>query len=147
MILKSYNYTELDYFNLIEKTQRQIKRFIQQELSKRDINISQEHYSVLKEVYNSPGISQSGISNSISRDPASVTRMLDLLEKNEFIIRNNAGNDRRSYAIHLTQRGENLVQSVFPLIEKMNVFGLNNIPEKDFITFIDVLNRINFNLE
>lgn len=145
--MKASSSAQLDYFNLVEKTQRQIKRFIQLELFKRDIEISPEHYSVLKEVYISPGISQSGISNSISKDPASVTRMLDLLEKSGLIIRSNEGRDRRSYSIQLTEEGSNIVQLVYPLIEKMNVFGLNNIPEKDFNTFVDVLNRINFNLE
>jgi len=135
------------YFFLLERTVRQFRKFSQRELSKREIDISGEQWVVLKRANEHPGVTQKEIAESTYKDPASVTRMIDLLEKRNFVVRKSSDGDRRSYGIHLTKEGKEFVQRVLPLAEEMRSFGLKNVSENDKKVFLEVLNKIYENLE
>ncbi len=135
------------YFFLLERTVRRFRKFSQRELSKRGFDISGEQWVVLKRTYEVQGINQNEIAKSTYKDPASVTRMIDLLEKRGFLKRKNTDGDRRSYEICLTENGRSYVEEVLPLAEEMRKYGLNGVSEKDKEVFVNVLNKIYENLE
>ncbi|MEQ8325014.1 MAG: MarR family transcriptional regulator [Vicingaceae bacterium] len=135
------------YFFLLERTVRQLRRFNQRELSNKGIDISGEQWVILKRAHESPGLSQKEIAESTYKDPASVTRMLDLLEKRGLLKRMADEGDRRSSSIYTTEEGNNFVESVLPLAAEMRAFGLRSISKEDQKIFMEVLNKIYFNLE
>jgi len=135
------------YFFLLERTVRRFRKFSQRELSKRGFDISGEQWVVLKKAHEEPGISQRDIAKSTFKDPASVTRMIDLLEHRGLVKREDHGEDRRSYSIHLTKEGLKFVEEMLPLAEEMRKFGLRDVTEFEKQTFIKVLNKIYENLE
>ena len=135
------------YFFLLERTIRRFRKFSQREMSKRGFDISGEQWIILKRAHEEPGISQKEIAKSTYKDPASVTRMLDLLEKRGLLERQDHGNDRRSYSIYLTNDGLAFVKNILPLAEEMRDFGLRDVSESEKQTFIKVLNKIYNNLE
>ena len=83
-------------------------------------NITIDHWIVLVVIHNQPGISQTDISKYSLRDKSSITRLLDYLEKENFIIRKTDKNDRRSFNIFLTEQGESLFQTVYKIAEKID---------------------------
>ena len=135
------------YFFLLERTIRRFRKFSQREMSKRGFDISGEQWIILKRTHEEPGISQKEIARSTYKDPASITRMIDLLEKRGLLERQDHGNDRRSYSIFLTKDGLTFVKNILPLAEEMRDFGLRDVSESEKQTFIKVMNKIYNNLE
>ena len=135
------------YFGLLEKTLRQVRKFSQRELQKRDLKISGEQWLVLKHCHEEAGISQRKIAELTFKDPASVTRMIDLLEQRGLIQRKPAKGDRRSHGLYLTEEGTSFVEQVEPLHQEIKKYGLKGISEKDKDTFQQVFHQICENLE
>ena len=135
------------YFFLLERTVRRFRKFSQREFSKRSIDLSSEQWVVIKRVYESPGITQKEIAESTYKDPASVTRMIDLLEKKDMLVRGIEKEDRRAFSISLTNDGNKCVEDILPLAAEMRKFGFKSVSNSDKAVFIKVLNKIYENLE
>ena len=138
---------ELSVFKKIEHGLRQVRRFIQREFTKRGIEISAEQWSVIDCVGINPGCSQKEIAETTFRDPASVTRMIDQLEKNDWLVRQKSHDDRRSFSIHLTRQGLDLWNELVVLVEEMQLYSAKGISPKDLTTFFQSLDAIIKNLE
>jgi len=135
------------YFFLLERTVRQFRKFSQRELSKRGFDISGEQWVVLKRIHEEAGITQKEIAESTYKDPASVTRMIDLMENRGFVNRKMAADDRRSFSIYLTEKGISFVDEVLPIAGEMRKYGLKDVSPGEKKVFLHVLNKIYENLE
>ena len=135
------------YFFLLERTVRQFRKFSHREFSKRGIDISGEQWVILKRTHENPGLNQKELAEATYKDPASVTRMIDLLDKRSFVERKATPEDRRSYGIYLTKEGRDFVNNVLPLAKDMREYGLKGVSDNDRKVFVDVLNKIHENME
>lgn len=127
---------------LIERTERQMKRYANSVLKKEGVEISSENWVILKRISEKEVINQRELADLTFRDPASVTRSLDLLEKNGLIRRLDVENDRRAYNLILTDAGWALVNKVIPLAKEIRAQGLKGIPPESLQIFKETLNKI-----
>lgn len=70
------------------------------------VTITTDQWVVLKCLSQEDGISQSELADRVDKDKASITRILDIMQKNGLIKRCDDESDRRSYCIYLTEAGE-----------------------------------------
>ena len=143
--MKDLNLEEV-YFYLLERAVRQFRKYSQQLLDEQGITLSGEQWVVLKRISENEGINQREIAELTYKDPASVTRMLDLLEKQDLVSRQPVENNRRTYALFLTIEGKKLVKKITPIAVAARKKGLENIREKDVEKLKQVLNQIYDNL-
>jgi DNA-binding MarR family transcriptional regulator len=134
------------YLFLLERTVRQFRVKSKKFLSSYGVDISGEQWVILKRIYEQEGINQREIAGLTYKDPASVTRMIDLLEKQELVNRRDIDGDRRSYNLFLTKKGIVLVEKVIPLAKELRKQGIKSISKQDMETFKNVLNKIYENL-
>lgn len=131
------------YFYWMEramKAQRKAKNKLFRNLG---INLTSDQWIILKRLSEVEGQTQRELSESISKDPASLTRILDLLEKENLIERISA--DRRSFIVHLTKKGRSLVDRVIPEAVKYRQKGVEGLSEEEMQVFKKVLNTIYIN--
>lgn len=131
------------YFYWMEramKAQRKAKNKLFRDLG---IKITSDQWIILKRLSEEEGQTQRELSESISKDPASLTRILDLLEKEKLIERRSA--DRRSFIVHLTKDGKALVDQVIPEAIKYRRKGIEGLSEEEMQVFKKVLNTIFIN--
>jgi DNA-binding MarR family transcriptional regulator len=131
---------------MMEQSLRQVKKFIQREFGKRGIDISAEQFSILRQAHASPGITQKDLADATFKDPASVTRMIDLLEKKDLLFRQKNKDDRRSFGIYLTREGIDLTEQLIPLVNEMLKYSIKNVSGNDHKIFTQVLSIIFENL-
>lgn len=133
------------YFFWMDRTMKAWKKASNQLFKDLGVNITSDQWIILKKLSEESGVTQRELANSISKDPASVTRILDLLEKENLIVRIKA--DRRSFTIDLTKNGMDLVKRVLPEAVKYREKGTEGISENEMEVFRKVLDRIrtNFN--
>ena len=74
-----------------------------------ELDLRPAQYSVLVLLGNSPGLKQSDVAAALGIQRANFVVLFDSLERRGLSRRVSAPNDRRSYALYLTQEGERLL--------------------------------------
>lgn len=134
------------YFFLLERTVRQFRVRSKKFLSEHGIDVSSEQWVIMKRIYEKEGINQREIAGITYKDPASVTRIIDLLEKQELVSRKDIDGDRRSYNMFLTKKGKQLVEKIIPLAKELRTQGLKSVSRTELDTLKKVLDKIYANL-
>jgi MarR family 2-MHQ and catechol resistance regulon transcriptional repressor len=81
-------------------------------LSETGLTISQ--FAVLEALYQLGPQSQRDIGQKILRSSGNITMVIDNLEKNGLVRRKRNEADRRFFIVHLTDKGYNLINNIFP---------------------------------
>jgi MarR family 2-MHQ and catechol resistance regulon transcriptional repressor len=81
-------------------------------LSSTGLTISQ--FAVLEALYHSGPLSQKEIGQKILRSSGNITMVIDNLEKTGLVRRERNEADRRFFFVHLTDKGDDLINKIFP---------------------------------
>ncbi len=84
---------------------------------------------VLRSLWKQEGITQSNLAAQLSITPATLTRMLQRMEKNGFIVRKSDDKDLRVTRVFLTEMGreiENKVKEVWEIMEDETFQGIRD---------------------
>lgn len=127
---------------LLSKANWHIRTHLYNQLRKNGFNITPEQWSVIMIVMNNPGISQTGIAQIAFKDKTVITRILDVLEKNNFVSRENDARDRRVYRIHLTEHAQNMLEKLFPIAIQVNQDSSQDISNDELILLKNNLKTI-----
>ena len=139
------NLDEVVFF-LAERMMRQVREQTKRHLKQEGHGITVDQWVILKRISEVDGISQVDLANSTFKDPAAVTRMLDILEKKGFVERRAKPNDRRTHEIVLTEPGTALVEQVIPIAQHWRSKSLEGLREADIHTTKEVLKKMYENL-
>lgn len=130
----------------IDKTSKIAKQYSQKEFDRLNLGITIEQWILLKIIEETAPLSQKELANKSLRDPASITRTLDLLEKKQLIQRENIVNNRRQYHINLTLQGANFVRMNMNLINKHRQKSTEGFSDEELKLLREMLLRIQQNL-
>lgn len=92
------------------------------------------------------GVIQKDIAAACHIEPASLTSILNGMEKKELIIRKTCNGNRRSFHIFLTSKGREQANRIENEFEKIEKFALNGFTESEKDTLNDYLSRIYQNI-
>jgi DNA-binding MarR family transcriptional regulator len=126
-------------------TSRKISRILNIYL--KPYHITTEQWSVLRTLSESDHISQKELSEIADKDQATLTKILDLLEKNEFAKRIPNPSDRRSFLIKITEKGTELAGEIAPYIEDVFSKIIHGIGEESLEIYQNVLLSIEKNID
>ncbi len=130
------------FIYLIERTEKQTKRYANEVLRNSGIEVTPEQWTILKRISEQKVINQREMADLTFKDPASVTRALDVLQQMDLIRRAPMENDRRAYNLLLTEAGEALVAKVTPLAQAIRAKGLENVSDSELAQLKSTLNKI-----
>ena len=130
---------------LINRLNRNIKKIKNQSMAEYDLRGA--HISCLYYLYEHDGAIASNLCDGCEEDKATVSRALNYLEENGFIIRRDESAKRYKCSLHLTTKGREAGKK----INEMNRYVLNAISDgltaKEKSEIICSLSLINNNLE
>lgn len=141
-----YDYTQLIGYKII-KGEVFIKRKLLSAFLEKGYDITFEQWTVLNVLYVEPGLIQSEIAVKTYKDKTNVTRILDVLSKKGYVVRENHGTDRRSSCIYLTDAGKNMFNDLIPCVELINDQFRKGISDEELKIFTNILERICRNAE
>jgi len=81
-------------------------------------DIKPAQYSILTIIENNPGLTQSQVAQSLGIKKTNFVAMIDALERRGFVKRQTVPQDRRSYALFLTEAGRSLMPRLHDLAEQ-----------------------------
>lgn len=123
-----------------------LNRFLTQQFRNKGVNLTREQWSVLGVLWKSDGCSQQVIANSTSRDKPSVTRLVDNLVKEGYVIRKNHENDRRLNLIFLTEKGKEVEQVVMEIVDDTIEKATNGLTNDQIVAIRDAFQVVYDNL-
>lgn len=133
------------YIYQLERTVRQIRRYKSQFLEKKGFDLSSEQWVVIKRLSESPGLKQRELAQQTFKDPASMTRILDILQNRGLVERRQVEGDRRTYSLYLTNTGEDTIERLMPLALEAREQGLKGISASELAQLNKTLNKIHDN--
>lgn len=80
------------------------------------------------------------------KDQSTLTRILDILERKNFIERHPSKEDRRSFEIHITETGLNITEQVIPFLDELFNNLLEDISYEKLKIYNEVLLKIDNNI-
>ena len=131
----------------IDKTSRVSKQYSQRAFSQMDFGITIDQWVLLKIIEENAPLSQKELAVRSFRDPASITRTLDLLGKKELIQRNPIKDNRRQYHIELTEQGMAFIAKHMDTIQQHREQSIKGFTETELQQLKEMLERIQRNME
>ena len=115
----------------LEKTLHLIKNKTLAVFRENNLPVSKEQWLILERIAADQGTNQKGIAKDTFKDPAALTRMLDLLVEKGFVQRKASKSDRRTFDIYLTVEGKRLVNKIAPILDAFNSSIEKNVTKED----------------
>lgn len=78
------------------------------------VKISFGQFAVLEALFHLGSLCQKDIATKILKSPRNITMIVDNLEKRELVRRERDAGDRRYLNVHLTEKGRELFEQIFP---------------------------------
>lgn len=132
------------YVNILNS---KIKKCFIDRLQNNGINITPEQYLVLDILWEKQSLSQQNIADIIQKDKNSVTKIIDSLEKKNFVNRVVDTKDRRINKIELTEEGLALEEITTQVAINFMNDTVKDIDTQDLDKFVDVMHKLNDNLD
>lgn len=132
-------------FYNIDKAIRSYRNYAQRQLKANGFNITIDQWLIIKAILENPGITQNEIGDLVFKDNASVTRIIDLLVKSEFITRDPHPTDRRKTNLKVTESGKKIITEVQTLVESNRKVALKNISDDELEIMNSALLKISEN--
>src|SRR5690606_9301994 len=92
-------------------------------------------------------VSQKELAKLCGKDQPTLTRIIDLLVKKGFVVRTLHEQDRRSFIVQLSEKGQEKVEELEPNVREIRMKAWENLDENDFEDLQRILNTIYNNLE
>lgn len=125
-------------FEQIEGILRAIKAAKKAAFKDKKIDITLDQWAVIKSISEAEHANQSYLASATHKDPAAITRMIELLVKRDLVQRKAEKSDKRAYHVKLTRKGAGMARKVAPVVEKINAQALQDVSDRD----LSAINRI-----
>ncbi len=122
------------------------KQYLSTIFIRHGFDITPEQFLVLDTLWDDGVLSQQEIADTIQKDKNSVTKLIDGLERKNFVTRIAHESDRRQNMIHITDYGLSVKDAVTKIAIDTTNNIIKDIDEQDLITFVKVLNKMALNM-
>ena len=116
---------------LLERTLRQTRLLLQHSFDEGKLKISVDQWIVLAQISQGAAQNQRQISEMTAKDPASITRILELLEKQKLIKRIADKNDKRSSIVAITPNGKKMLSDCTKKVARFKTVAGKGISQNE----------------
>ncbi len=106
-------------------------------------DITPEQWGVLVTLAFEQGLSQCALGQRLVKDKATLTRILDRMEKRGLLTRKPHGRDRRSHRLYVTAEGLELRRALLPTVQAYAGEVFSGLSSEDLHTLKTLLEKIN----
>ncbi|MGE8552859.1 MAG: MarR family winged helix-turn-helix transcriptional regulator [Chryseobacterium jejuense] len=132
-------------FYNIDKAIRAYRNYAQRQLKAHGFTITIDQWLIIKAILENPGITQNEIGDLVFKDNASVTRIIDLMVKSEYIKRQIHPDDRRKTDLEVTDSGKKVIKEVQNIVENNREVALKGVSKDELEMMYSALLKISEN--
>jgi DNA-binding MarR family transcriptional regulator len=100
------------------------------------------HAGILRMVSKSAGLSQQELASVLKMHPSRLVGLVDELETSGFVMRQENADDRRTYALHLTDEGQAILGEIGRIAKEHQASLLASLGKEEREQLADLLQRI-----
>jgi len=126
---------------LVGRTSRSIIKRLTKKFSDAGFDVSYEQW------YRKDGQTQQELSNIAVKDKAAITRLLNVLEKKNIVLRIPDRNDKRSKLVYLTHKAKDFKPDLIAVVEELLEEAEQGIPLEEMARCKTTLNKIFSNFD
>jgi len=132
---------------LVGRTSRSIMKRLTNKFSAAGFDVSYEQWSILVHLYRRDGQTQQELANIAVKDKAAITRLLNVLEKKNIVLRIPDRTDKRSKLVYLTHRAKEFKTDLIAIVEDLLKEAEQGIEPDEIIQCRATLNKIFTNFD
>lgn len=129
-------------FYYVEKAIKSYRQFAQKELKKAGLKITVDQWLTLNCISGNPEISQKELAETVFKDTASVTRIVELLVQAGYLKRVSHDSDGRRTLLQITRQGKSLLEKAARVVSAYRKQAREGISAKDIESAKRVLTAI-----
>lgn len=133
-----------DFMRTILQVRASFKLAMQRSMRKNSVDITYEMLQIMSCLWKQERVNQQELADKTFKDKASLTYLINNLEKRNLVARQEDPNDRRNKLIIVTEQGRALQKKMEPLLNEIYAFVAENIDIEDIqnnITFLQKLDN------
>ncbi len=127
---------------LIEQAIKEYRKVSQKNIMKVVKDITVDQCLILIILNKNEKIPQNALANLIFKDNASITRMIELMVKKDYLNRTINKEDRRKFNIEITEKGKKTIDLLEPIIQINRKTALNGLSLEEIDLLDKTLNKI-----
>ena len=132
---------DIIFYNM-DKAIKSYRMYAQKKLKKSGFKITIDQWLIIKTILENPNITQQEIAKNVFKDNASVTRIIEILVKSEYLQREDHPNDRRKSNLVVTEEGKSTIFKVQNLVLKNRKDALDTVSTEELETMNLALKKI-----
>ena len=130
------------YIFQLDKAFKQFKKYSKDRFVQEGIDLTSDQWVLLKRISEGEGINQRELAKVSFREPASVTRTLDILQKKGLILRQEGKEDRRVYELFLSEAGKKYLEKLIPIAKGIRAKGVEGISVNEVALLTRLLEKV-----
>jgi len=127
---------------LLEQAIKEYRKVSQKNIAKIVKDITVDQCLVLIILNKDTNISQNELATLIFKDNASITRMIELMVKKDYLNRTIHKEDRRKFNLQITEKGKKTIELLNPVIQINRETALNGLSLEEIDLLDKTLNKI-----
>lgn len=124
-----------------------LKQYTGMMLRQGNVGLTPEQFLLIDILWNQGPMSQQKIADTMMKDKNSITKLVDSLERNGFVVREKDLRDRRSNTIVLTEKADQIKLGAKEAGISMLDEILEGIDEEELRSFLDTLGKMSDNID
>ncbi len=132
---------------LVGRTSRSIIKRLGKKISDTDFNVSYEQWSILVHLYRKDGQTQQELARVAVKDKAAITRLVNILEKKNIVLRIPDRNDKRSKLVYLTNKAKDFKPDLIAVVKELLNEAEQGISQGEIARCKNTLNKIFANID
>ncbi len=129
------------------RAMKQIDFFFKDHLKPGGVELTKVQWLMLKLLDHEDGQPQNQLAFLTNRDKASLTRLIDTMERKNLVARIPSKSDQRINHIFITKHGEKIFRESLPIVNRLIDIVQKDVDRKDIETVICVMKKIIDNLK
>lgn len=126
----------------IEKAIKEYRKLAQKNISEVVKDITVDQCLILIILNDNKDIAQNELASLVFKDNASITRMVELMVKKEYLSRTIHPEDRRKFNLEITSKGVKTLELIQPVIQKNRKTALDGLSLEEIALLDKTLNKI-----
>lgn len=114
-------------FYTIEEAIKTYRKFAQKRITDQGLAITIDQWLILNCLDSNKGILQNELAEMTFKDVASVTRMINLLVRKDYLIRSRHSEDKRKSVLEITDKGRAIIEKVSLIVNQNRSIALNEL--------------------
>ncbi len=134
---------------LLERTTRIVKLQFHKAFKNLKVDMTPEQWVIMDSLFQRNKLSQKDLADVSYKNAPTISRIIDVLSKKGWVVREMSEKDRRVYIISQTKKGRAVYKKVIGEVERLRDLGWKGLSSKDYKDFTKIINQVfdNYNAE